>query len=121
MKWLNQLAQVIVLVLCVGGLLAYVMETDGQSSPVMQADGRATEPFDRHVESRDPNHLFMPTVELAMQRQRELDSQRTHDNGGASAESWSRPAGSAPTKRSGSKNSLKSRKLPRPAMNPVTV
>jgi hypothetical protein len=83
MKWLNQLAQVKVLVLCVGGFLAYVIETDGQSSPVMQPDDWAMQPFDRHVESRDPNHLFMPTVELAMQRQRELNSQRTNDNGGA--------------------------------------
>jgi hypothetical protein len=65
-------------VLFVAGFLAFVIETDGQTSPEMQPDGRATQPSDWHVELRDPNHLFMPTPELAMQRQREIDSARNN-------------------------------------------
>jgi hypothetical protein len=78
MKWLDQLAQVTILVLFMGGFLAYVMETDGPSSPDWAP------PLDLCVELRDPNHMCMPTVELAMQRQRELGPPRscaTNDSG----------------------------------------
>jgi hypothetical protein len=84
MKWLNQLAQVTILVLCVGGFLAYVMETDGQSTPLVQADDWATQPLDVCVGLRDPNRMCMPTVALAMQRQHELGPPRndvTNDSG----------------------------------------
>jgi hypothetical protein len=68
MKCLNQLTQLLVLVLCMGGLLAYVLTTDPAT-----ADSLApAAPRDWHIEYRDPNNMCQPTVALALRRQREL-------------------------------------------------
>jgi hypothetical protein len=68
MKYLNQLTQLLVLVLCVGGLLAYVLTTDQATADSLDPAA----PSDWHIECRDPNNLCQPTVALALRRQREL-------------------------------------------------